>query len=49
LCNAIKLIKFATRNQGSSAVPFQGWSVEIQPVRSTERDSSGTTDAFSSG
>src|SRR5712671_914818 len=29
------LITFATRNQSSSAVPFQGWSVNILPVRST--------------
>src|SRR5882757_8458106 len=29
------LIVFATRNQSSLAVPFQGWSVEIHPVRST--------------
>src|ERR1700749_2825557 len=27
--------KFATRNLGSLAVPFQGWSVIFLPVRST--------------
>jgi hypothetical protein len=30
--------EFAVRNASSSAVPFQGWSVEINPVRSAERD-----------
>ena len=29
------LTKFAARNQSSSAVPFQGWSVTFLPVRST--------------
>jgi hypothetical protein len=29
--------RFATRNQSSLAATFQGWSVEIHPVRSTER------------
>jgi len=30
--------KFAAGNASSSAAPCEGWSVEIHPVRSTERD-----------
>jgi len=32
-----------------SAAPYEGWSVEIQPVRSTERASPGSNDAFGAG
>ena len=35
LANVSSVIAFATRSQSSLAVPFQGWSVEIHPVRST--------------
>ncbi len=36
--------KFAARNASSSAAPYEGWSVEIQPVRSTERDLDAKSD-----
>lgn len=32
---ALSLTTFATRNLSSLAVPFQGWSVTVHPVRST--------------
>ena len=35
LANICSLITFATRNQSSLAVTFQGWSVTVHPVRST--------------
>jgi len=37
--------KFAARNASSSAAPYEGWSVEIHPVRSTERDPDAKSDS----
>src|SRR5258708_5164810 len=39
--NSKTVTKFAHTHPGSCAIPFKVWSVEIQPVRSTERDAGG--------
>jgi len=48
-CKLLKPNKALWGAPERSAAPYEGWIVEIQPVRSTERASSGTGGAFGSG